>query len=389
MKRLFRIIAPATVLFLATACHEAAQQQIAAPQVTATKPVVRTALEYLDFTGNLQSPESVDLRARVSGYLQQISFKDGDFVKKGDVLFVIEPEPYAAKLASAKAAVTGAQADLLRAQTEYNRQVELVKQRAVSASDVDKWRAQRDSAQASLDEANANVQLAQIQYDYTHVTAPFDGRVDRHMVDLGNLVGAGEATLLTVIRKTDPMYAYFSMNEKDLARARAVRHEMKMRGEVTDELAVPIELRTEGETGYPHKGVLNFAATAVDSSTGSLLMRGEFKNEMTGTGPMLAPGMYAQIRMPLHLIKDAILIPEQAIGIDQGGRFVFVVNDKNIAEQRAVQVGMLESGMRLITGNLKADEWVVTNGTQRVRPGVPLNVTREEEKKEPKESAAQ
>ena len=364
-----------TILLLSISACEKKPQQQASPDllVTVSKPTVKDVTEYLYFTGNTQSPQTVEFRARVSGTLTKIYFKDGDLVKAGDPLFEIEPDTYAAKLALADSAIKGAQAELLRATVEYARQSEMVKQSATSMSDVDKWRAQRDSAQAALDEAKSNYDLAKIQFGYTKIVAPFDGRMDRSMVDLGNLVGASEATQLSVIRKIDPMYAYFNINEKDLARVRTIRLQDADQAANTNRTSAVVELATEGDTDYTMKGLFDFGATSVDPSTGSLLLRATFDNPRTGNIPKLITGMYVRLRVPIQIIKNAILVPERILGVNQDSRFALVVNDQGIAEQRPLQVGPLDGDMRVISSGLSADDWVIVAGGQRVRPGMKVN----------------
>lgn len=350
-------------------CKEVKKQTEYVPEVSVSKPEVRDVTEYLYFTGNTKSPQSVEFRARVSGVLTGVYFKDGDFVKAGDVLFEIEPETYESRWRLSQAAVTGAEGELMRANLEYQRQVDLAKSSAASISDVDRWRAQKVTAQAKLDEAKASEKIASIQYSYTKIIAPFDGRMDRVFVDKGNLVGVGDATLLSVIRKTDPMYAYFPINEKDLAYARKVRRQLKESLKDVDESLVPIELEVEGESGYPNQGVLDFGATSVDEKTGSLLLRGSFVNPTTATGPKLLPGMFVRTRIPLQLRKGAFLVPERVVGTDQQRRFVYVVDGAGIVGMKTVEVGHLVGEMRVILSGVQPDDMVITNGIQRVQPG--------------------
>lgn len=350
------------------------------PEVTVSQPVKKAVVEYLELTGNTQAIEQVALVGRVEGFLTTIKFKDGDIVKKGDLLFVIEPPPYEAKVKQAEANVAMAQATLLRSTLEYNRQLLLIKQNATAQSTVEQWQAQRDADEASLQLNKANLDVARINFSYTQVRAPFDGRVDRHLVDVGNLVGSGQATQLANIYRLDPIYAYFTVNEKDLVKVMAKERQRHEEKASRKDQETPVYLGTEGDEGYPHEGRFDFGATSLDSNTGTLLLRAVFRNPVTpGVAPAMLPGMFVRIRMPVNVRKHALLVSERALGVDQGGRYVLVVNDKNTVEQRTVRVGQIEDGMRVIKEGLHGDEWVVVNGIQRARPGAVVKPVREGE----------
>ncbi len=368
-------------------CKEEENKYVAPPppKVTVTHPLVQPLTEYLELTGNTQAVELVQLKARVKGFLTQIGFKDGDVVKKDATLFVIEPPPYEAKVKLAEANVASAKARLLRASQEYKRQQQLIKQSATSQSEVEKWQAAQDAAQASLDEAKANLEIAKINLGYTVIKAPFLGRVDRHLVDIGNLVGSGEATLLSTIYRLDPIYAYFNINEKDLVRAMEKDKEDGKR----DLAPFPVYLAIEGEQGYPHKGKLDFAATVVDSSTGTLLLRGIFDNPLEDLMPKMLPGMFVRVRIPIDTLPEALFVSERSLGVDQGGAYLLVVNDKNVVEQRSVRTGPRVKGMRAIMGGLKKEDRVVVNGIQRARPGAHVTPVQQEETQGPSEGKAE
>jgi membrane fusion protein, multidrug efflux system len=376
-----------SILACLSGCKKEENKYIAPPppKVTVTLPLVQPLTEYLELTGNTQAIETVQLKARVKGFLTQIGFKDGDVVKKDATLFVIEPPPYEAKVKLAEANVASAKARLLRASQEYRRQEQLIKQSATSQSEVEKWQAEQDAAQASLDEARANLDIAKINLGYTVIKAPFLGRVDRHLVDLGNLVGSGEATLLSTIYRLDPIYAYFNINEKDLVRAMEKDKEDGKR----DLAPFPVYLAIEGEEGYPHKGKLDFAATAVDTSTGTLLLRGIFDNPLQGGIPKMLPGMFIRVRIPLDTIPEALFVSERSLGVDQGGAYLLVVNDKDVVEQRSVRIGRRVKGMRAIMEGLKKEDRVVVNGIQRARPGAHVTPVQQEETQGPSEGKAE
>ncbi len=361
----------AVLLFLPACGGKGEQKSLPVPEVSTVKPTVQTVTEYLDFTGNTQATSAVQLEARIPGFLTKVNFKDGDWVKEGDILFEIEPDSYAAKLQLAEAAVAASQAELLRASSEYNRQLDLVKQKAVAVADVEKWKAQRDGAQAAVSQAEASLALAKIQYSYTQVRAPFDGRVDRRLKDPGNLVGVSGPTLLTTIYNMEPIYAYFSINEKDLVRVRRTEQQV---GE-----KIPVAGAIEGESGYPHQGYIDFGSTSLDAGTGTMLLRGVFENPRTALVlPKILPGMFMRLRVPVGERPQAVLVPEKAVGMDQGGRYVLVVDAQNTVNKMPVKGGTLIDGLLLIDEGLKGDEAVIVNGLQQARPGTKVKAIPED-----------
>jgi RND family efflux transporter MFP subunit len=344
------------------------------PPVTVSRPVQQPVTDYIYLTGNTQAVDQVQLEARVEGFLTSIHFKDGDLVKKGDLLFLIEQEQYKAKVQQAEGQLAAARAQLQRAVQEYDRQVSLLKQNATAKSEVEKWMAERDAAEASITEAKAGLELARINLGYTRVTAPFDGRMDRHLVTPGNLVGAGKPTALAVITRMDPIYAYFTMNERDLIRLIGTPGQQAS----YKETRVPVFAGTEGTKGYPIEGRLDFAATGLDPNTGTILLRATYPNPRSATGvPALIPGMFVRLRIPVETREKALLVSERALGVDQGGRYLLVVNDKDVVEQRPVTVGAGVNGMRVIEEGLQAEEWVVVRGIQRARPGAKVTPVKE------------
>ncbi len=365
------------LLLLTAACNSDKNQYVPPPppQVTVAQPLTQPVTDYVELTGNLQSYEIVDLVARIEGFLTSIDFTDGDYVKKGKLLFVIEPQPYEAKLALQEANVEQQKALLLRSEQEYARQLRLIKDNATAQSEVEKWRAERDAAQAALDEAKANAELAKINLGYTRVAAPFQGRMERHLKDLGNLVGAGETTKLATIVRLDPIYAYFNLNERDLVRLMAQGR--KDNSPTYKEKPVPVYLQIAGEENYPHKGQLDFASAAVNPTTGTLTLRAIFENPLLGSSPVLLPGMFAQIRIPVDVDENALLVPNSALGLNQGRHFLLIVNDKNVVEQRTIEIGTLVDEMRVIEKGLKSSDWVVIDGIQRARPDATVTPVRQ------------
>jgi len=333
------------------------------PKVAVAQPVQRAITRFLDTTGNTAPVKSVDLVARVQGFLQSIDYQDGAFVKQGTTLFTIEPETYRLKLEQAQAAEVGAQATLKQAETDYKRQADLVQRQAVSQATLDNATATRDNAQASLQQAQVNTQIAQVNYGYTNVAAPFDGIVTAHLVSVGELVGASSPTQLAAIVQLDPIWVNFNVNEQDVLR---IREEARRRGVSVAELRqLPVEIGLQTETGYPHKGNLDYISPILNQSTGTLAVRGLLPNPERA----LLPGYYVRVRVPYDKQENALLVPDVSLGSDQSGRYVLVVNADNVVEQRKVQTGQLEDNLRVIESGLKPDDKVVVAGLLRAIPG--------------------
>lgn len=333
------------------------------PKVAVAQPVQRSITRFLDTTGNTAPVKSVDLVARVQGFLQSIDYQDGAFVKQGTTLFTIEPETYKLKLEQAQAAEVGAQATLKQAETDYKRQVDLVQRQAVSQATLDNATATRDNAQASLQQAQVNTQIAQVNYGYTNVTAPFDGIVSAHLVSVGELVGASSPIQLATIVQLDPIYVNFNVNEQDVLRIRA---EARRRGITVAELRqLPVETGLQTETGYPHQGKLDYISPTLNQSTGTLAVRGLLPNP----DRTLLPGFYLRVRVPYDQQENALLVPDTALGSDLAGRYLLVVNSDNVVEQRKVQTGQTEGDLRVIDSGLKSDDRVVIAGLLRAIPG--------------------
>lgn len=333
------------------------------PKVDVATPVQRPVTRYVEATGNTAPIKSVDLVARVQGFLQSQDYQDGTFVKQGTQLFTIEPETYKLKLDQAQAAEAGAQASLKQAEADFRRQSDLVQRQAVSQATLDTSTSTRDNAQASLQQAQANTRIAEVNYGYTKVSAPFDGIVSAHMVSIGELVGVSSPTQLATIVAMDPIYVNFTVNEQDVLRIRA---EAARRGLTAADLKqFPIEIGLQTETGYPHEGHLDYVAPTLNSSTGTLAVRGLVPNDKR----VLLPGYFVRVRVPFTQEKDALLVPDTALGSDQGGRYLLVVGADNIVEQRKVQIGPIDNGLRVIEGGLKPDDRVVIAGLLRVIPG--------------------
>jgi RND family efflux transporter MFP subunit len=333
------------------------------PKVDVAAPVQRPVTRYVEATGNTAPVKNVDLVARVQGFLQSIDYQDGAFVKQGTQLFTIEPETYKLKLDQAQAAEAGAQASLRQAEADFKRQAELVQRQAVSQATLDTSTSNRDNAQANLQQAQANTRLAEVNYGYTKVSAPFDGVVSAHMVSIGELVGVSSPTQLASIVAMDPIYVNFTVNEQDVLRIRA---EAARRGlTAADMKQFPIQVGLQTEAGYPHEGRLDYVAPTLTQSTGTLAVRGLVPNDKR----VLLPGYFVRVRVPFTQEKDALLVPDTALGSDQGGRYLLVVNGDNVVEQRKVQIGPVDNGLRVIESGLKPEDRIVIAGLLRVIPG--------------------
>jgi RND family efflux transporter MFP subunit len=361
------VLAGAGMVTLLSACGQ--ENRFVAPpppKVIVQLPVQQTVTPYLEATGNAASVNTVKLLARVQGYVQEIKYQDGAAVKKGTPLFVIEPEPYKVQLEQAQAAEQGAKATLINAEAEFTRQQELQSKDVSTQANLDRARAARDTARASVLQAQAATQTAEINLGYTTVSAPFDGVVTARKVSVGELVGGDHTSELATIVQLDPIWVWFNLSERDVQRVRA---QMAQQGVTAADFInkVPVEAGLQTETGYPHRGVLDYAAPEVNQSTGTLQVRGIFENAKEGL-PRLLPGYFVRVRVPLRP-EQALLVPEVAVGSDQAVRYVLTVNGDGIVEQRRVQLGQTTGEMRVVESGLKPDERVVVSGILDAVPG--------------------
>ncbi len=366
-KRVARGLGFAAVVALVPALSGCKQQNkyVPPPQPTVqvAPPVSQAVTHYLELNGTVQAVNTVDLVARVSGFLQDIGYTDGATVKKGTALFTIDPPPYYAKMQQAQSQVDAAQAQLKHAKQEYARQSTLGADQYASQSKVDDTIANRDTSAANLDDMKANLQLAAINYSYTRVLAPFDGIVTAHLKSVGELVGGDTPTKLATIIQLEPIYVTFNVAEQDVLR---IRKSLADRGiKITQLDKIPVDVGLANEQGFPHHGVLNYVAPNVDPSTGTLEARAIFQNQ----DHALLPGYFARVRVPIQRGVESLLVPDTALGADQGGQYVLVVNDQNVVEQRYVQTGPLDGSMRVIASGLKPSDRVVVGGMQAAIPG--------------------
>ena len=344
------------------------------PQVEVAHPIEVPVAPFLEFSGNTQAYKTVELRARVEGFLEKVLLREGEIVKEGQLLFQLQQDTYQAKLQQAQAQVLADKAKLMHAETEYKRFSGLFKENAAPQTEVDRWHYERDSSQAGLMAAEADVTLAKLNLSYTQVTAPFNGIAGRRLKDPGNLVGAGEKTVLAEVNQVDPIYAYFAISEQDLLKVQSQRtaenggeaRDLRQGGRVPP---TPVYLGLSDENGFPHQGVLDFAGIKVDTTTGTLMLRAIFPNPKYE----IMPGLYARIRAPISAPRPELLLPELAVAFDQLGSYVLLVDEKNIVQRKSVSTGLKKDKMIAIVEGVTPSDWVVVNGLLSAIPGKTVN----------------
>lgn len=326
------------------------------PAVTVARPATVPVTEYLEMTGTVGASRSVNLVARVPGYLEALHFRDGDFVKEGQLLFSIERKPYEAQVQLQQAA-------LVRAQAELDRQQAMMKENATAKTTMESWLSQRDQAQANLD-------LARINLGYTRVTAPFTGRIGARQVDPGNLVGSSGPTVLATLDQLRPIYVNFNLNERDALALRRMMEEQGVRVKSNVGKA-RVEVGLQSEQGYPHAGVLDFTDHAMSTSTGTLALRALLPNDDTA----LFPGLFARVRIPLGGPRPMLVVPGASVGSDQQGDYVLVAGPDDVVARRGVVRGPAADGGVAIRSGLEPADRVVVNGMLNARPGEKATVT--------------
>ena len=341
----------AALTTLTTACHRKGDAAApVAPAVTVSHPRSEPVTEYLEMTGTVAASKTVNLVARIPGYLESVNFKDGSVVPAGALLFVIEQGPYQAQVDLQKAALT-------RAQAELDRQQAMMKENATAETTVENWVSQRDQAKAQLE-------VAEINLGYTKVTAPFEGRMGARQADPGNLVGSAGPTVLGTIEQLHPIYVNFNLNERD---ALHLRDQLREHGiQIGSGIGkAPVEVGLQNEQGYPHVGVLDFADNALSTSTGTIALRGIFQNGDT----TLFPGLFARVRIPLGGPRPSLVIPGSAIGNDQQGDFVYVVGANDVVERRGIVRGPLSPNGLVVRSGLAPTDRIIVNGLLNARVG--------------------
>ncbi|MHC2107492.1 efflux RND transporter periplasmic adaptor subunit [Methylobacterium sp. WL64] len=359
-----RVLVVATIAALAAGCRDTNQYvPPPPPSVSVAQPVVRNVTRYFELTGNTKAFAAVDLEARVQGFLEGISYTDGAVVKKGAPLFSIQRNTYEAQLKQAQGALAAQQAALANAQSEYQRQFTLGRQEFASQARVEDAKTKLDQATAAVLEAQANLDIAAINLGYTQVSAPFDGVVTNHLVDVGALVGISGPTKLAQLVRIDPLYIYFNVGEQQVLRVK--QHLLATQRTLGDLSKIPVEIGLQDEAGYPHIGKLDYLAPQVDPSTGTLLARALIDN----ADHALLPGLFVRVRIPVGRDDKALLVRDDAIGTNQQGSYLLTVGADDTVSQRVVTLGPRDGRERVIQTGLKPDEWVVTDGIQRAIPG--------------------
>jgi multidrug efflux system membrane fusion protein len=341
----------------------------ATPTVSVSRPVVRQVVEYQYFTGRTAAPLTVDIRPRVTGYLEEIPFKEGHEIKKGDLLFRLDEEPYASQLKKAQADLELNKSRLKLAQADNERAKGIAKANAgaISRQDLDKYQAAEEEADAAVKASIANVNVYQVNLDFTKIESPIDGQVGRYNYTVGNLVNADTTDLTTVVSQ-DPMYAYFDVDEQTLLKV-GRRLLEKQEDPNTPEIFT-VMMALGDDDGFPHVGEVSFVNNTVSSSTGTLTLRGSFANPAYPSGKrLLRPGMFVKVQLPVRKPSPKLLVSERALGTDQGRKFVMVVDAQDTVKSVSVTTGPLQDdGLRVIEEGLSENDRVIVSGLQFVRP---------------------
>ena len=371
LRPLRRALVPLALAVLLAGCGQSQQQQAKAPPpptVTVAHPVKRTVTDFDEYVGRFAAVNSVEVRARVSGYLDGIHFKDGQLVKQGDLLFTIDKRPFQNALDQARATLSQAKSNLAYAQSDLQRGQSLVKEKTITQQTFEQRMQASRNAQAAVTGAEAAVKQAELDLQFTELRAPIDGRIGARQVSPGNLVTggtSGNTTLLATIVSTNPIYFEFTFDEASYLRYQRLGsgHDIASHGG-----GVPVSLKLIDEKGFDHKGRMDFVNNVIDKSTGTILGRAVFQNP----DGFFTPGMFARVRVPASAPHVALLVPDVAIASEQSKKYVLVVNDKSVAQTKYVTLGQLDGNLRAVTG-LSPEDKVVVNGLARVRPGQKVN----------------
>jgi RND family efflux transporter MFP subunit len=347
------------------------------PEVVVGRAVLQEVLDQEEFTGRTEALEAVEVKARVSGQLVKIAFEEGDDVKKGDPLFEIDPRPLQAELDRAEGNLVQAEAHVKRLESDYGRMRTLLPGVSTTREEHDKVFGDLAEARGAVRAAVAARDMARLNLEYSRITSPIDGRIGRRMLDPGNMVKADETSLI-YIGKLDPMYATFDVDERTYLRLFRTLAGASLsaggQGGGTVTLAqvreIPVAMGLVDEEGFPHKGKINFVDNRIDQNTGSVWVRGIFANP----NKLLTPGLFVRVQIPVGEPRQAILIPEQSLGSDQGRKFVYVVNDQNEVAYRPVEVGTQHGQLRVVKKGIEAGERVVVSGLQKIRDKAKVSV---------------
>ncbi len=330
------------------------------PDVVVSRALEREVIDFEEFQGKTEAIETVEVRARVSGYLDKVHFEEGSDLRKGDLLFTIDPRPLQAELERAEANLAQAEAHHKRLEADYERARSLLAKGSTSREEFDKVVGDRSEAAGAIKSARAAQSIAQLNLDYSRVTSPISGRISRRKIDPGNMVKADE-TALTYVANLDPMYVLFDVDEDNYLRI----YRILVAKEITlaQVKEIPVDMGLRDEKGFPHRGKVNFVDNSIDALSGSVWVRGVFANPKK----LLVPGLFARVRLPVGDPHRAVLIPEQALATDQGQKFVWVVDDQKHATYRRVDLGALHGSLRVVEKGVRPGEQIIVSGLQRVR----------------------
>jgi RND family efflux transporter MFP subunit len=360
-------IISAVITTLAACNNQQPAAHLSPPEVTVSKPTQEDIVNWAEFTGRIAAVNFVKITPRVSGYIVDIPFNEGDIVHKGDLLYQIDPRPYQHAYDQAVGQLQQAKANQRLQEVTFARQQRLKDTAVIAKEDYDTALSNKNQAEAQVVSAQAAVDSAALNLEFTHVISPIDGRVSRQLVNIGNLVQA-DTTELTTVVSVDPIYAYFHVDELAALSYQRLVKEGKLPG--PKEGGAPVYLQLQDETGFPHEGTIKFADNAYDSSTGTLLVRGTFRNP----NGFLVPGNFVRVRVPASPKYSALLVAKRAIGSDQDEKFVYVVDSKNVAHLRHITLGPLADGLRVVKSGLRPDDVVIVNGIIKVRPNSPVKL---------------
>lgn len=346
-----------------------AEAQLPPAPATVAVPVVLPRLQsvtnYVVVTGNAAAVNQVKLLARVTGYLEQIHYQDGQFVEKGDLLFTIQQAPYKQQLEQAHAQLASAEASLAYAKTEFTRYTALVRQDAATQTEVDHWNYERHAAAAQLMSAKAQVEISETNLGYTEVRAPFAGIVGKHLVDPGNVVGGdAQQGTLAEITQLDPIYVVANLSEQTVLKIRQNLGQRRLT--LADLRKVPVDVGLSDEAGFPHRGTIQYVAPALDPATGTLLVRGILPNP----DRLILPGFFVRMQLPMGKVnKNAPLVPQRAVQTDQGGTYLLVLDEHDLVQQRYVQLGPVVGNLQVVASDLGPEDRVVVGDLWRATPG--------------------